>query len=67
MKKNCFLSILINFLQPNFAQKPFRESVWRRQKPLPSASVTIEEIGKMPFFSYAAITDSKGNYSVTFF
>ncbi len=32
---------------------------------LPSASVTIEEIGKNAILSYA-ITDSKGNYKVTF-
>ena len=65
MKKiAAFLFILLSTLI--LAQKTISGNVKDGDgKPLPSASVTIEEIGKNAILSYA-ITDAKGNYKVTF-
>ena len=66
MKKIASLAFLLIFTTLIFAQKTISGKVYGEdKKPLPSASVTIEEIGKNAILSYA-ITDSKGNYSVTF-
>lgn len=66
MKKIASLAFLFIFTTLIFAQKTISGKVYGEdKKPLPSASVTIEEIGKNAILSYA-ITDSKGNYSVTF-
>jgi hypothetical protein len=66
MKKIASLAFLLIFTTLIFAQKTISGKVYGEdKKPLPSASVTIEEIGKNAILSYA-ITDSNGNYKVTF-
>lgn len=66
MKKIAALAFLFIFTTLTFAQKTISGKVYGEdKKPLPSASVTIEEIGKNAILSYA-ITDANGNYKVTF-
>ena len=66
MKKSISFLFIILFSTLIFAQKTISGNVKDEDgKPLPSASVTIEEIGKNAILSYA-ITDAKGNYKVTF-
>ena len=66
MKKIASFLFIILFSTLIFAQKTISGNVKDEDgKPLPSASVTIEEIGKNAILSYS-ITDAKGNYKVTF-
>ena len=66
MKKSISFLFIILFSTLIFAQKTISGNVKDEDgKPLPSASVTIEEIGKNAILSYA-ITDAKGYYKVTF-
>lgn len=66
MKKIASLAFLFIFTTLIFAQKTISGNVKDEDgKALPSASVTIEEVGKNAILSYA-ITDAKGNYKVTF-
>ncbi len=66
MKKIASIAFLFIFTTLIFAQKTISGKVFGEdKKPLPSASVTIEEIGKNAILSYA-ITDANGNYKVTF-
>ena len=66
MKKLTALLFIFLFSTIIFAQKTISGNVKNEDgKPLPSASVTIEEIGKNAILNYA-ITDGKGNYKVTF-
>lgn len=66
MKKLFTLTFILLLSIITFAQKTISGNVKNEDgKPLPSASVTIEEIGKNAILNYA-ITDGKGNYKVTF-
>lgn len=66
MKKLFTITFILLFSIVLLAQKTISGTVKNAEgKPLPSASVTIEEIGKNAILSYA-ITDAKGNYKVTF-
>ena len=66
MKKILSFTFILLFSIVIFAQKTISGTVKNDDgKPLASASVTIEEIGKNAILEYA-ITDAKGNYKVTF-
>lgn len=66
MKKLTTLLFIFLFSTIIFAQKTISGNVKNDEgKPLASASVTIEEIGKNAILAYS-ITDAKGNYKVTF-
>lgn len=66
MKKILSITLILLFSTLIFAQKTISGTVKNDEgKPLASASVTIEEIGKNAILAYS-ITDAKGNYKVTF-
>ena len=66
MKKILSFTFILLFSIVIFAQKTISGTVKNDDgKPIASASVTIEEIGKNAILEYA-ITDAKGNYKVTF-
>ena len=66
MKKISTLLFIFLFSTIIFAQKTISGKVLDDEgKPLPSASVTIEEVGKNTILNYA-ITDAKGTYKVTY-
>ena len=66
MKRNLSLFLLIFFTTLSFAQKTISGKIKNSEGELvPSASVTVEEKGKDAIIAYA-ITNSKGEYKVTF-
>lgn len=66
MKKNVFLFLMLFFSALTFAQKTVSGKITDEDGvAIPSASVTIEEPGKDAILAYA-ITNSKGEYKITF-
>ncbi|MDR6514895.1 carboxypeptidase regulatory-like domain-containing protein [Chryseobacterium camelliae] len=66
MKKNVFLFLMLFFSAFTFAQKTVSGKITDEDGvAIPSASVTIEEPGKDAILAYA-ITNSKGEYKITF-
>ena len=67
MKKTTVLFLALLFSISAFSQTVISGKVMSKDdgKPIASASVTVEEIGKNAILSYA-ITDAKGQYKVSF-
>lgn len=66
MKKTITLCFILFAFALTFSQKTLSGKVTGDDgKPIASASVTVEEIGKNTILSYG-ITDAKGNYKITY-